>query len=63
MRREEGRRGLMSFKNEYARTKVRVACYMAVSADKWIKDARVNECSKEHTSTKKLLKKLWQRLQ
>ena len=32
MRREEGERGLMSFKDVYACTKARVACYMAASA-------------------------------
>ena len=62
MRQEEGGRGLMSFKHVYAWTKVRVACYMAVSTDKWIKAAWANECSKEHTSTKRLLQKLWWRL-
>ena len=39
MRREKGRRGLMSFKDIYARTKARVACYMAAVTDKWIKAA------------------------
>ena len=48
MRPEEGGIGLMSFKDVYARTKVRVACYMAASTDKWIKAAWANECSKEH---------------
>ena len=54
MRREEGGRRLMSFKDIYVRTKARVACYMAVSTDKLIKAAWANECSKEHTSTKKI---------
>ena len=40
----------MSFKDVYAR----VACYIAASTDQWIKAARGNECSKEHTSTKKI---------
>ena len=40
----------MSFKDVYAR----VACYMAASTDQWIKAAWGNECSKEHTSTKKI---------
>ena len=44
----------MSFKDAYTRTKVRVACYMAVSTDKWIKAAWASECSKEHASTKKI---------
>ena len=54
MRREEGRRGLMSFKDVYVRTKVRVACYMAASTDEWIKAGRANECSKKHTLTNKI---------
>ena len=54
MRREEGGRRLMSFKDIYVRTKARVACYMAASTDKLIKAAWANECSKEHTSTKKI---------
>ena len=52
MRREEGERGLMSFKDVYACTKERVVCYMAASTDKWIKAAWASECSKEHTSRK-----------
>ena len=44
----------MSFKYVQSRTKARVACYMAVSTDKWIKAAWTNECSKEHTSIKKI---------
>ena len=54
MRLEQGGRGLMSFKDVYARTKVRVAWYMTASTDKWIKAACADECSKEHTSTKKI---------
>ena len=44
----------MSFKDVYAGTKARVGCYIAASTDKWIKAACVNECSKEHKSTKKI---------
>ena len=33
---------------------MRVACYMAASADKWIKAAWTNEFSKGHTPTKKI---------
>ena len=44
----------MSFKYVQSCTKARVACYMAVSTDKWIKAAWTNECSKEHTSIKKI---------
>ena len=59
MRREEGGRGLMSFKDVYAPTKARVACYMAASTDKWIKAGWSNECSKEHTSSKKIAEEVW----
>ena len=58
MRREEGGRGLMSFKDVYAGTKARVGCYIAASTDKWIKAACVNECSKEHRSTKKIAEEI-----
>ena len=51
MRGEQGGRGLMSFKDVYARKKATVACYMAASTNKWIKAAWANEC---HTSTKKI---------
>ena len=44
----------MSFKDVYASTKGRVACYMGASTDKWIKAVWANECSKENTSTKKI---------
>ena len=54
MRREEGGRGLMSFKDVYACTKGRVACYMAASTDKWIKAVWANDCSNEHESTQKI---------
>ena len=52
MKREEGGRGLMSFKDVYVRTKARAECYMDAPTDKWIKAAWANECSKKHTSTK-----------
>ena len=37
--RREGGRGLKSFEELYDETKTRVACYMAVSTDEWIKVA------------------------
>ena len=36
-RREDGGRGLKSFREVYDETKVRVACYMATSNNEWIK--------------------------
>ena len=54
MRQEEGRRGLMSFKDVYAHTKAREVCYVTKSTDKWIKAVWGNECSMEDTSTKNI---------
>ena len=42
-RREDGGRGLKSFKEVYDETKVRVACYMATSNNEWIKISWGNE--------------------
>ena len=50
---EGGGRGLESFKEVYDETKTRVACYMATSADEWIKVARKNEMNKEQTLLKR----------
>ena len=44
----------MSFKDVYPRTKARAAYYMAGSTNKWIKAVWANQCSKEHTLTKKI---------
>ena len=42
-KREDGGRGLKSFKEVYDETKVRVACYMATSNNEWIKVSWRNE--------------------
>ena len=51
-RREDGGRGLKSFKEVYDETKVREACYMATSNNEWIKVSWRNEYMKEQTSLK-----------
>ena len=45
-RREDGGRGLKSFKEVYNETKVWVACYMATSKNDWIKVSRRNKYMK-----------------
>ena len=52
-KRIDGGRGLKSFKEGYDETKTRVACYMALSTNKWIQLAWKNETRKEQTSLKK----------
>ena len=62
MRQEELGRILISFKDVYARTKARVACYMAATTDKWITlRGRMSALRNTHRR-KRLLKKLWRRL-
>ena len=51
-RREDGGRGLKSFREVYNETKVRVACYMATSNNGWIKVLWRNEYMKEQASLK-----------
>jgi hypothetical protein len=48
-KREDGGRGLKSFKELYDETKVTVACYMATSNNEWIKVSWRNEYLKEQT--------------
>ena len=48
-KREDGERGLKSFKEVYDETKVRVACYMATPNNEWIKMSWRNEYRKEQT--------------
>ena len=51
--RQDGGIGLKSFKEVYDETKVRVACYMAVSNSEWIRASWINECRKEQMSVKR----------
>ena len=46
-KRNDGGRGLKSFKEVYHETKTRVACYMAAGTNKWIRVAWKNENQKE----------------
>ena len=48
-KREDGGRGLKSFKEVYDETKVCVACYMATTANEWIRVAWENEYLKKQT--------------
>ena len=52
-KRNDGGRGLKSFKEVYDETKTRVVCYMAMSKNEWIMSAWRNEIHKEQTSLKR----------
>ena len=52
-KRIDGGRGLKRFKEVYDERKTRVACYMALSTNKWMQSAWKNETRKEQTSLKK----------
>ena len=53
LKREEGGRGLKSLRDVYKETKLRVACYMAMSQSQWIQAAWERETEKEYTSIKR----------
>ena len=50
LRREDGGRGIKSLKDIYKETRLRVACYMACSENKWISAAWRRENTKEENS-------------
>ena len=52
-KRNEGGRGVKSFKEVYDETKTRVACYMAAATNEWIRVGWRNESQKEQISLKK----------
>ena len=52
LKREEGGRGLKSLQDVYKETKLRVACYMAMSQSGWIQAAWKRETEKEYTLIK-----------
>lgn len=54
---ENGGRGLKSFKDVYRETKVRVACYMANSNTKWIRKVWRREVNKEGITIKSEVEK------
>ena len=53
LKQEEGGRGLKSLRDVYKETKLRVACYMAMSRSQWIQAAWEREAEKEYTSIKR----------
>ena len=52
MKRNAGGRGLKSLRDVYTQTRLRVACYMATSSNRWIKAAWERELFKESGSIK-----------
>ena len=52
-KRNDGGKGLKSFKEVYDETKRIVACHMDLSTNKWIQSAWINETCKEQTSLTK----------
>ena len=46
-------RGLISLRDVYCETKVRVACYISKSTSKWIRTAWERECTSQYCSIKK----------
>ena len=63
LKRNEGGRGLKSFKEVYDETKTRVACYMAAATNEWIRVAWRNESRKEQTSLQKEAEKAMRKVQ
>ena len=47
LKRERGGRGLKSLRDAYRETRLRVACYMAKSTNRWIREAWRREENKE----------------
>ena len=54
MERKDGRRELISLREVYERTRLRVGCYMFVSDNRWIEEAPKQETRKECNSRMKL---------
>ena len=50
LKREKGGRGLKSMRDVYKETRLRVACYMAKSTNRWIKAAWRREQMKEENA-------------
>ena len=63
LKRNEGGRGLKSFKEVYDETKTRVACYMAAATNEWIRVAWRNESQKEQISLKKEAEKAMRKVE
>ena len=63
LKRNEGGRGLKSFKEVYDETKTRVTCYMPAATNKWIRVAWKNESQKEQISLKKEAEKAMRKVE
>ena len=63
LKRNEGGRGLKSFKEVYDETKITGACYMAVATNKWIRVVWKNESQKEQISLKKETQKAMRKVE
>ena len=63
LKRNEGGRGLKSFKEVYDETKTRGVCYMAVATNEWIRVAWRNESQKEQISLKKEAEKTMRKVE
>ena len=63
IKRNEGGRGLKSFKEVYDETKTRVTCYMPAATNKWIRVAWKNESQKEQISLKKEAEKAMRKVE
>ena len=63
LKRNEGGRGLKSFKEVYDETKTRGVCYMAVATNEWIRVAWRNESRKEQISLKKEAEKAMRKVE
>ena len=63
LKRNEGSRGLKSFKEVYNETKTRVACYMAAATNEWIRIKWRNESQKEQISLKKEAEKAMRKVE
>ena len=63
LKRNEGGRGLKSFKEVYDETKIRRACYMAVATNKWIRVVWKNESQKEQISLNKETEKAMRKVE
>ncbi len=50
LKREKGGRGLKSLRDTYKETRLRVACYMAKSPNRWIEAAWRREMGKEENA-------------
>ena len=53
LKREDGGRGIKSLRDIYKVTRLRVACYMACSENKWIMEKRGRQRGEFHSGRRK----------